>query len=62
MVFMDCYLITSYVTMLYFLPQYRNPSCEVHQEPMTFTAIDPSLQDALPQCINTQCNQRTESG
>uniref|UniRef100_H0ZI67 VWFA domain-containing protein n=1 Tax=Taeniopygia guttata TaxID=59729 RepID=H0ZI67_TAEGU len=40
----------------------RNPSCEVHQEPMTFTAIDPSLQDALPQCINTQCNQRTESG
>ncbi|KAJ7419370.1 hypothetical protein WISP_54300 [Willisornis vidua] len=38
----------------------RNPSCEVHQEPMTFTAIDPSLQDALPQCINTQCNQRTE--
>ncbi|XP_057226409.1 VWFA and cache domain-containing protein 1 [Malurus melanocephalus] len=40
----------------------RNPSCEVHQEPMTFTAIDPNLQDALPQCINTQCNQRTESG
>ncbi|NXY37914.1 CAHD1 protein, partial [Pomatorhinus ruficollis] len=44
------------------LLQCRNPSCEVHQEPMTFTAIDPSLQDALPQCINTQCNQRTESG
>uniref|UniRef100_A0A8C3TDB9 VWFA domain-containing protein n=1 Tax=Chelydra serpentina TaxID=8475 RepID=A0A8C3TDB9_CHESE len=40
----------------------RNPSCEVHQEPMTFTAIDPSLQDALPQCINTGCNQRLESG
>ncbi|NXL46978.1 CAHD1 protein, partial [Podilymbus podiceps] len=40
----------------------RNPSCEVHQEPMTFTAIDPSLQDTLPQCINIQCSQRTESG
>uniref|UniRef100_F7DFT1 Cache domain-containing 1 n=1 Tax=Xenopus tropicalis TaxID=8364 RepID=F7DFT1_XENTR len=39
----------------------RNPSCEVHQEPMTFTMLDPSLQDALFQCVNTGCTQRMES-
>nr|XP_014353389.1 PREDICTED: VWFA and cache domain-containing protein 1 [Latimeria chalumnae] len=40
----------------------RNPSCEVHQEPLTLTAIDPSLQETLPQCINSRCNQRLISG
>lgn len=40
----------------------RNPSCEVHQEPLTLAAFDPSLQETLPQCINTRCNQRTLSG
>ncbi|XP_023574065.1 VWFA and cache domain-containing protein 1 isoform X2 [Octodon degus] len=40
----------------------RNPSCEVHQEPVTYTAIDPSLQDALHQCVNSRCSQRLESG
>lgn len=40
----------------------RNPSCEVHQEPVTYTAIDPGLQDALHQCVNSRCSQRTESG
>ncbi|OBS59471.1 hypothetical protein A6R68_09405, partial [Neotoma lepida] len=41
---------------------HRNPSCEVHQEPVTYTAIDPGLQDALQQCVNSRCNQRLESG
>jgi hypothetical protein len=41
---------------------HRNPSCEVHQEPVTYTAIDPGLQDALQQCVNSRCNQRMESG
>ncbi|EGW01018.1 VWFA and cache domain-containing protein 1 [Cricetulus griseus] len=41
---------------------HRNPSCEVHQEPVTYTAIDPGLQDALHQCVNSRCNQRLESG
>ncbi|XP_055978206.1 VWFA and cache domain-containing protein 1 [Sorex fumeus] len=40
----------------------RNPSCEVHQEPVTYTAMDPGLQDTLPQCINSRCSQRLESG
>ncbi|KAG9469617.1 hypothetical protein GDO78_020064 [Eleutherodactylus coqui] len=40
----------------------RNPSCEVHQEPMTFTVLDPNLQDSLSQCVNTGCSQRMESG
>ncbi|KAB0394162.1 hypothetical protein E2I00_014387 [Balaenoptera physalus] len=40
----------------------RNPSCEVHQEPVTYTAIDPGLQDALHQCVNSRCSQRMESG
>ncbi|XP_010603533.1 VWFA and cache domain-containing protein 1 [Fukomys damarensis] len=40
----------------------RNPSCEVHQEPLTYTAIDPGLQDALHQCVNSRCSQRLESG
>uniref|UniRef100_A0A6I8NAW0 VWFA and cache domain-containing protein 1 n=1 Tax=Ornithorhynchus anatinus TaxID=9258 RepID=A0A6I8NAW0_ORNAN len=40
----------------------RNPSCEVHQEPVTYTAIDPGLQDSLHQCVNTRCSQRMESG
>ncbi|XP_078074535.1 VWFA and cache domain-containing protein 1 isoform X2 [Mustelus asterias] len=40
----------------------RNPSCEVHQEPLTLAAFDPSLQESLPQCINTRCSQRTSSG
>ncbi|MGH0183666.1 UNVERIFIED_CONTAM: hypothetical protein FKN15_025037 [Acipenser sinensis] len=40
----------------------RNPSCEVHQDPLSLTLIDPSLQDTLPQCINTRCNQRFTSG
>ncbi|XP_063283945.1 VWFA and cache domain-containing protein 1 isoform X1 [Pelobates fuscus] len=39
----------------------RNPSCEVHQEPMTFTVLDPNLQDALSQCFNTGCTEKTES-
>ncbi|KAF7480595.1 VWFA and cache domain-containing protein 1 [Marmota monax] len=40
----------------------RNPSCEVHQEPVTYTAIDPGLQDSLHQCVNSRCSQRMESG
>uniref|UniRef100_A0A8B9HK27 VWFA and cache domain-containing protein 1 n=1 Tax=Astyanax mexicanus TaxID=7994 RepID=A0A8B9HK27_ASTMX len=39
----------------------RNPSCEVHQEPLSMTVIEPSLQDTLPQCINTRCSQRFTS-
>ncbi|KAG5275444.1 hypothetical protein AALO_G00120370 [Alosa alosa] len=39
----------------------RNPSCEVQQEPLSLTVIDPSLQDTLPQCINTRCSQRYTS-
>ncbi|XP_019730967.1 VWFA and cache domain-containing protein 1 [Hippocampus comes] len=39
----------------------RNPSCEVHQEPLSLNVIDPSLQDTLPQCINTRCSQRYSS-
>ncbi|XP_023650562.1 VWFA and cache domain-containing protein 1 isoform X2 [Paramormyrops kingsleyae] len=39
----------------------RNPSCEVHQEPLSFTTTEPSLQDTLPQCINTRCSQRYTS-
>lgn len=39
----------------------RNPSCEVHQEPLSLNLIDPSLQDTLPQCINTRCSQRYSS-
>jgi hypothetical protein len=39
----------------------RNPSCEVHQEPLSLTVIDSSLQDTLPQCINTRCSQRFTS-
>ncbi|KAK1795745.1 hypothetical protein P4O66_001224 [Electrophorus voltai] len=39
----------------------RNPSCEVHQEPLSLTMIEPSLQDTLPQCINTRCSQRFTS-
>uniref|UniRef100_A0A8C2NKA2 VWFA domain-containing protein n=1 Tax=Capra hircus TaxID=9925 RepID=A0A8C2NKA2_CAPHI len=45
-----------------YLLLHRNPSCEVHQEPVTYTAIDPGLQDALHQCVNSRCSQRTESG
>uniref|UniRef100_A0A673IQD9 VWFA and cache domain-containing protein 1 n=2 Tax=Sinocyclocheilus rhinocerous TaxID=307959 RepID=A0A673IQD9_9TELE len=40
---------------------HRNPSCDVHQEPLSLTVIEPSLQDTLPQCINTRCNQRFTS-
>ncbi len=40
---------------------YRNPSCEVHQEPVSLNVIDPSLHDTLPQCINTRCSQRYTS-
>uniref|UniRef100_A0A8C9QZH1 VWFA and cache domain-containing protein 1 n=2 Tax=Scleropages formosus TaxID=113540 RepID=A0A8C9QZH1_SCLFO len=36
----------------------RNPSCEVHQEPLSVTVMDASLQETLPQCINTRCSQR----
>uniref|UniRef100_A0A671L5P7 VWFA and cache domain-containing protein 1 n=1 Tax=Sinocyclocheilus anshuiensis TaxID=1608454 RepID=A0A671L5P7_9TELE len=39
----------------------RNPSCDVHQEPLSLTVIEPSLQDTLPQCINTRCSQRFTS-
>ncbi|KAM9529081.1 VWFA and cache domain-containing protein 1 isoform 1-T2 [Salvelinus alpinus] len=39
----------------------RNPSCEVHQEPLSLTVMDSSLQDTLPQCINTRCSQRFTS-
>ncbi|KAL1022783.1 hypothetical protein UPYG_G00032240 [Umbra pygmaea] len=39
----------------------RNPSCEVHQEPQFPTVMDSSLQDTLPQCINTRCSQRFTS-
>uniref|UniRef100_A0AAQ5Z424 VWFA and cache domain-containing protein 1 n=1 Tax=Amphiprion ocellaris TaxID=80972 RepID=A0AAQ5Z424_AMPOC len=39
----------------------RNPSCEVHQEPVSLNVIDPSLHDTLPQCINTRCSQRYTS-
>ncbi|XP_042273263.1 VWFA and cache domain-containing protein 1 [Thunnus thynnus] len=39
----------------------RNPSCEVHQEPISLNVIDPSLHDTLPQCINTRCSQRYTS-
>ncbi|XP_047231109.1 VWFA and cache domain-containing protein 1 [Girardinichthys multiradiatus] len=39
----------------------RNPSCEVHQEPVSFSVIDPGLYDTLPQCINTRCSQRYTS-
>ncbi|XP_077463813.1 VWFA and cache domain-containing protein 1 [Stigmatopora argus] len=39
----------------------RNPSCEVHQEPISLNVIEPSLQDTLPQCINTRCSQRFSS-
>ncbi|XP_038134303.1 VWFA and cache domain-containing protein 1 [Cyprinodon tularosa] len=39
----------------------RNPSCEVHQEPVSLNVIDPSLHDTLPQCINTRCSQRFTS-
>ncbi|KAM8889913.1 VWFA and cache domain-containing protein 1 [Synchiropus picturatus] len=39
----------------------RNPSCEVHQEPVSLNVIDPSLHDTLPQCINTRCSQRYSS-
>ncbi|KAF7711811.1 hypothetical protein HF521_000822 [Silurus meridionalis] len=39
----------------------RNPSCEVHQEPLSMTVIESSLQDTLPQCINTRCSQRFTS-
>ncbi|XP_028260294.1 VWFA and cache domain-containing protein 1 [Parambassis ranga] len=39
----------------------RNPSCEVHQEPVSLNVIDPSLHDSLPQCINTRCSQRYTS-
>ncbi|XP_042191042.1 VWFA and cache domain-containing protein 1 [Callorhinchus milii] len=40
----------------------RNPSCEVHQEPLTLAAFDPTLQETLPQCINTRCRERASSG
>lgn len=40
---------------------HRNPSCEVHQEPVSLNVIDPSLHDTLPQCINTRCSQRYTS-
>ncbi|XP_068446060.1 VWFA and cache domain-containing protein 1 isoform X2 [Clinocottus analis] len=39
----------------------RNPSCEVHQEPVSLNVIDSSLHDTLPQCINTRCSQRYTS-
>ncbi|XP_059416238.1 VWFA and cache domain-containing protein 1-like isoform X2 [Carassius carassius] len=39
----------------------RNPSCDVHQEPLSLTVIEPSLQDTLPQCINSRCSQRFTS-
>ncbi|XP_024134562.1 VWFA and cache domain-containing protein 1 [Oryzias melastigma] len=39
----------------------RNPSCEVHQEPVSLNVIDGSLHDTLPQCINTRCSQRYTS-
>ncbi|XP_027002706.1 VWFA and cache domain-containing protein 1 isoform X3 [Tachysurus fulvidraco] len=39
----------------------RNPSCDVHQEPLSMTVIESSLQDTLPQCINTRCSQRFTS-
>ncbi|TVK90659.1 VWFA and cache domain-containing protein 1 [Bagarius yarrelli] len=39
----------------------RNPSCEIHQEPLSMTVVESSLQDTLPQCINTQCSQRFTS-
>ncbi|XP_056894281.1 VWFA and cache domain-containing protein 1 isoform X2 [Takifugu flavidus] len=39
----------------------RNPSCEVHQEPISLNVIDSTLQDTLPQCINTRCSQRFTS-
>lgn len=40
---------------------YRNPSCEVHQEPVSLNVIDPALHETLPQCINTRCSQRYTS-
>ncbi|XP_034003396.1 VWFA and cache domain-containing protein 1 [Trematomus bernacchii] len=39
----------------------RNPSCEVHHEPVSLNVIDPSLHETLPQCINTRCSQRYTS-
>ncbi|KAM9482909.1 VWFA and cache domain-containing protein 1 [Clarias gariepinus] len=39
----------------------RNPSCDVHQEPLSMSVIESSLQDTLPQCINTRCSQRFTS-
>ncbi|KAL4635019.1 VWFA and cache domain-containing protein 1 [Arapaima gigas] len=39
----------------------RNPSCEVHQEPLSLTIMDANLQETLPQCINTRCSQRFTS-
>lgn len=39
----------------------RNPSCEVHQEPVSLNVIEPALHDTLPQCINTRCSQRYTS-
>ncbi|KAM6962725.1 VWFA and cache domain-containing protein 1 [Aplochiton taeniatus] len=39
----------------------RNPSCEVHQEPLSMNLIEGSLQESLPQCINTRCSQRYTS-
>ncbi|XP_060775913.1 VWFA and cache domain-containing protein 1 isoform X1 [Neoarius graeffei] len=39
----------------------RNPSCDVHQEPLSMTVIESGLQDTLLQCINTRCSQRFTS-
>ncbi|CAL8346639.1 unnamed protein product, partial [Gadus morhua 'NCC'] len=39
----------------------RNPSCELTQEPLSMSVIDPGLHDSLPQCINTRCGQRYTS-
>uniref|UniRef100_A0A8C9W668 VWFA and cache domain-containing protein 1 n=1 Tax=Scleropages formosus TaxID=113540 RepID=A0A8C9W668_SCLFO len=39
----------------------RNPSCEVHQEPLSLPLMDSGQQDTLAQCINTRCGQRLTS-
>ncbi|TRY54000.1 hypothetical protein DNTS_015557 [Danionella cerebrum] len=39
----------------------RNPSCDVQQEPLSLSVTESSLQDTLPQCINTRCSQRFTS-
>lgn len=55
-------LVGSVIFFLFFpLVSCRNPSCEVHQEPVSLNVIEPALHDTLPQCINTRCSQRYTS-